>query len=66
LDFQTILNDSVPILTAFGLKLIGAVAIWVVGRWLIGLSTRAIGQALRRQNVEETLIKWLTASLGLR
>ena len=31
MDFQTILNDSVPILTAFGLKLIGAVAIWVVG-----------------------------------
>jgi len=65
MDFQTILKDSVPILTAFGLKLVGAVAIWVVGRWLIGLSTRTIGQALRRQGIEETLIKWLTASLGV-
>jgi small conductance mechanosensitive channel len=64
-DVQTIVNDSVPILTAFGFKLLGAIAIWVVGRWLIGLSTRILGRALRRQSIEETLVQWMIASLGV-
>src|SRR5438045_8289054 len=65
MDVHTIITDSVPILTAFGLKLAGAVAIWVIGRWLIGYSTRLVGRALQRQAVDVTLVKWLTTSLGV-
>src|SRR5215218_1472251 len=64
-DVQTILRDSGPILTAFGFKLVGAIAIWVLGRWLIGLSTKILAKGLRRQHIEETLITWLVASLGV-
>ena len=65
MDVQAILDSSVPILTAFGFRLVGAIAIWVIGRQLIGLSTRILGRSLRHQKIEETLIQWLVASLGV-
>ncbi len=65
MDVQSVISSSVPILTAFGLKLLGAIAIWLVGRWLIGLSTRLLGRSLRRQKIEETLTHWLGASVGV-
>lgn len=37
----------------------------MIGRQLIGLSTRLLGRALRRERIEETLIQWLVASLGV-
>ena len=65
MDIRSVLNSSVPVLTAFGFKLLGAIAIWVIGRWLIGLSTRMLGRTLRREKIEESLIQWLIAGLGV-
>jgi len=59
------LDSATPMLTAFGFKLIGALALWVVGRWLIGLSTRILGRTLRIQKIEESLIGWMLASVGV-
>ena len=44
-------------LIAFGLRALGAIAVWLVGRWLIGLVARLIGRALTRQHVDPTLIE---------
>ena len=44
----------------FGLKILGALAAWIVGRWLIGLVLRAIGAALERgKKVDATLANYL-------
>ena len=64
-DFQQLLTNSIPILTAVGLKILGAIALWLIGRWLISLSTNLLGRTLRRQKIEETLIQWLIASVGV-
>jgi small-conductance mechanosensitive channel len=42
-------------LTAFGLKVLGAIVAWIVGRYLVGLALRLIGVALTRQEVDPTL-----------
>ena len=39
----------------FGLKILGALAAWIVGRWLIGLVLRAVGAALERGKQEYKL-----------
>jgi len=65
MDFQKILTAAVPIVTALAFKVLGAIALWIIGRWLIGLSTNILGRALRRQKIEETLIQWLIASIGV-
>jgi small conductance mechanosensitive channel len=50
----------------FGLKLLGALAAWVIGRWLIGLALRLMGAALRRGGkVDQTLTHYLTSILSV-
>ena len=46
-------------LTAVGLKILAAIAIWIVGRWLIGLALRIVGSALTRQKIDPTLIRYI-------
>ncbi|MBI2687547.1 MAG: mechanosensitive ion channel family protein [Acidobacteria bacterium] len=65
MDFQHLANAALPILIAAGLKVLGAIVLWIIGRWLIGISINILGRALRRQKIEETLIQWLIASVGV-
>lgn len=62
-------EQAQPLLVAFGLKAIGAVAVFVVGRWLIRMATRMIGAAMARQRVDATVQRYLgnflTAALNI-
>lgn len=50
----------------FGLKILGAIAAWIVGRWLIGLALRALGLALERgKKVDATLANYLRSILNV-
>ena len=63
------LDTAQPILIAFGLKVIGAVIAFMVGRWLIGLATRLVGAAMTRQELDSTvqryLVSLITVSLNI-
>ncbi|MGK7935315.1 MAG: mechanosensitive ion channel family protein [Xenococcaceae cyanobacterium] len=60
-----ILTNLVNVVTEFGLKFIGALVFWVVGRWLINLAVKLISRALKGQSVDSTIIKYLTSALGV-
>ncbi len=47
-----------------GLKLIGALAMWVIGSWIIGIIDRIVGRALKARKIEETLIRYVTAAVS--
>ena len=51
-----------------GLKLAGAIAIWVIGSWVIGMIERTVTRALHARKIEETLIRYISAavSVGLK
>ena len=50
----------------FGLKLLGALAAWIVGRWLIGLVLRAVGAGLARgKKVDATLANYLISIMNV-
>ncbi|WP_298933636.1 mechanosensitive ion channel family protein [uncultured Ramlibacter sp.] len=52
----------------FGLKVLGALAVWIVGRWAIGLAGRLLKAGMRRgKKLDETLIIYLASiiSIGL-
>src|SRR5262245_32744762 len=53
------------LLIGIGLKVAGAIVVWVVGRWLIGLSMRLLSAGLTRQHVEATLIRYLISFLTI-
>ena len=54
-DFDSMIDTATAVLTAFGLKLVGAIIAWFVGRWLIRLAVRMISHALFRQHIDPTL-----------
>ncbi len=46
-------------LITFGLKLLGAIVVWIVGRWLIRLAVRLLSAALHRQQIDSTLTRYI-------
>ena len=46
-------------MTDLGLRILGAFALWIIGRWLIGVASRMIGRAMSRQKIDHTLIRWI-------
>lgn len=47
------------LLIALGIKVLEALALWIVGRWLIGFSVNMIGRAMTRQKIDPTLILYI-------
>jgi small conductance mechanosensitive channel len=52
-------------LSWFGLKLLGALALWIVGRRLVALAVRLTTGGLRRQRVDETLVAYAGSALSI-
>ena len=46
-------------LTNLGLKILGALALWIIGRWLINVAVNMIGRGMTRQKIDPTLIRWI-------
>ncbi|MDB5872913.1 MAG: mechanosensitive ion channel protein MscS [Ramlibacter sp.] len=50
----------------FGLKVLGAIVVWLVGRWLIGWARRLAKAALQRgRHIDETLARYLSSALAV-
>jgi small conductance mechanosensitive channel len=58
-DVNQIMQTVTTIAIAFGLKILGAIVVWVVGRYLIGLAVRLVSNALERQRVDPTVLRYL-------
>jgi small conductance mechanosensitive channel len=59
MDWQRVWETSSTQLTTFGLKVLGAIAVWIIGRMLIGLASRLLTSALERQRVDPTLQRYI-------
>lgn len=58
MDFAHITETLIPMLAAFGFKLLGAVVAWFIGRYLISLAGRLIAAAMSRETVDPTLVRY--------
>jgi small conductance mechanosensitive channel len=65
MDLQALFESTKPVLVAFGLKVVGAIAIYIVGRWLIGIVGNLIQSALERQKVEPTVIRYIGNTIAV-
>ncbi|BAY61323.1 MscS mechanosensitive ion channel [Calothrix brevissima NIES-22] len=50
---------ALQLLTEFGLKLVGAILLWIIAQRLIDFAIKLIKRAFRSQNVDPTLINYL-------
>ncbi|MFZ4757663.1 MAG: mechanosensitive ion channel family protein [Burkholderiaceae bacterium] len=65
MQFADTLDTAQQIIVNFGLKLLGAFALWWAGRWLIGLAVRLIQKALTLRQVDPTLQRYLASIIGV-
>ena len=59
LNLTAMTQTVTTMLTTVGLKILGAIAIWIIGRWLIAFALRLIGGALTKQRIDPTLARYI-------
>ncbi|BCL35519.1 mechanosensitive ion channel family protein [Nostoc sp. MS1] len=59
MKFQEIGQVALALLTQFGLKVIGAIALWIIAQKLIDFAIKLIRRSFRSQNIEPTLINYV-------
>jgi small conductance mechanosensitive channel len=64
-DLNQIGQNAANVITQVGLKLLGAIALWIVARWLIRLASDLVGRALARQHFDATIVGYIRASLSV-
>jgi small conductance mechanosensitive channel len=65
MDFESIKTTATALITTFGLKILGALLAWIVGRWLIGLAVRMLTAGLTRQQVDPTLLRYIGSIVSI-
>jgi small conductance mechanosensitive channel len=61
---SSLAQQGYGILIALGIKVLEAIVLWIVGRWLIGLSLRIIGGAMSKQKIDPTLIRYINNTVA--
>jgi small conductance mechanosensitive channel len=51
--------------TNLGLKILGAIALWIIGLWLIRLFVNITERALRLKAIDVTVVQYLTSTLSI-
>ena len=63
--WQGILTNAGSTLADVGLKVIGAIILWIVGRWLIKFAIGLLSNRLKNSTIDSTLIVYLKSTLGV-
>ena len=59
MKMENLLDTGVQLLTVYGLKILAALLIFVLGRWVARRITRLVMRLLRKNKVDETLVGFL-------
>jgi small conductance mechanosensitive channel len=65
MDWNALAQGAVATLVAVGWKIVGALALWLVGRWLIRLALRMLSRALAQQRFDATLVRYMQTALSI-
>src|SRR3954464_1738039 len=65
MDVHALTVAAVATLVAAAWKLLGAVVLWLVGRWLIRFAARLAGRAMTQQSVDAPLARYFQTGLGV-
>jgi len=65
MDIQGMYESAKPALIDVGLKVLGAILLYIAGRWLIGIVGTLIQKALERQKIEPTVIRYFGNTINV-
>lgn len=64
IDLSKWTEMGMNIITTYGLKIIGAIIIWIIGSWIIKKMIKAVKKVMVKSNYDESLQKFLLNLLG--
>lgn len=64
MDYQKWIDKGVEIVSEYGIRVLAAIIIWIVGSWIIKKILKAISKAMDKSNYEVSLQKFLKNLLG--
>jgi small conductance mechanosensitive channel len=65
MDLNAMIAAAIATLMAVAWKLAGALALWIVGRWLIGFTLRLVSASMSRHHVDATLARYLQTGMSI-
>jgi small conductance mechanosensitive channel len=65
MNIDALTQTAVATLVAVAWKVVGALALWLIGRWLINFALKLLGRAMARQNVDATLARYFQTGLSV-
>src|SRR3954463_13537900 len=65
MDWNNILKIVETTVTGVGLQVLGAIVLYIVGRWLIGFAIGLVQKALSGHRIEPTLLRFLGNTIGV-
>jgi len=65
MDFSNFYESAKPIVLAMAMKVVVAIVLYIVGRWLIGIVGSLINKALERQKIEPTVIRYMGNTINV-
>ncbi len=65
MDWKTIEQSLIATGIAVGTKLLGAIAVYIIGRWIIGIVVRLLTRVLRGYKLDETVMAYLTSIVNV-
>jgi small conductance mechanosensitive channel len=64
-DWNNIVKVAEVTLTGVGLQVLGAIALYIVGRWLISFAVGLLQKALIKQRIEPTLLRFIGNTISV-
>jgi len=64
MDYQKWIDKGIELGSAYGIKLIGAIIIWIIGSWIIKKLKNVLGKAMSKSNYDESLQRFLKNLVG--
>ena len=61
---SSLMDKGWTLVVALGIRVLEAIAIWIIGRWLIGLALRIIGRGMTKQKIDPTVIRYIQNAVG--
>ncbi|MFZ5450124.1 MAG: mechanosensitive ion channel family protein [Thermodesulfobacteriota bacterium] len=65
MDYSAFTQNLLTMGVAIGLKVLGAIVVWIIGIWLIRFAANLFGRALRAREVDVTLVHYLSSGLSV-
>ena len=64
-QFNNAMQTIISVGTMLALEVLGAIAMWIVGRWLIRFSIGLISRSLESQRVDHTLVRYVCSVVSV-